>query len=64
MIGFIVGCMVGGFSQCAFAEQRQMPINVWIQQIPINKFVRFGDTIPAENVVFLLSERSVKICRQ
>lgn len=51
-----------GFSQCAFAEQHQMPINVWIPQILISKFVRFGDTILTENVVSLLSERSVKIC--
>lgn len=47
-----------GFSQCAFAEQRQMPINVWITQILTSKFVRFGDTILIKNVVFLLSERS------
>lgn len=53
-----------GFSQCACAEQHQMLINVWISQILTNKFVGFGDTILAENVVSLLSERSVKICQQ
>lgn len=61
MLGFIIGLMVGGttgvFTMC-LCRVAQMPINVWITQIPTNNFVRYGDTILRKNMVSLLVERS------